>query len=277
LSKLKIHLDLAVVLKEFFELKDWKQRSLYLGGIYTLISAIFWGYYVMGSMLMAIPILGIFLFFIPIGLIAIFMMAFYVYLVGYRLDVAEAYRSGNSIEEVDYMGNYSVRLKKGVILGSAQFVYSLPIIIFLVIGYAGLLFSVVSIQETPYYGSESLAFFGMLFSVLILCLGAVLQMAIQLLIVPILHANFLKYNDFSKLFDFGYMWKLIKENWLDSVLIWAIMSLLNFIIVSATYFSGFLVFLCIGLFVLPVVIAISTVYRQHVQARLVGELAKHID
>ena len=205
------------------------------------------------------------------------MLAFTVYLVGYRLDVAEAYRSGNSIEAVDYMGSYSIRLKKGMLLASAQFVYSLPVIFVLAIGYVGLLFSVVSIQENPYYGRESLAFLGMIFSVLILCLGVVLQMIIQVLIVPILHANFLKNNDFSKLFNFSYMWNLIKENWLDSVLIWAIMSLLNFIIVSATYLSGFLVFVCIGIFVLPIVLAISTVYRQHVQARLVGELAKHID
>lgn len=277
MSKLKIHLDLAVVLKEFFELKDWKNRSLYIGGIYTLISAIFWGYYFFGSMLLAIPLLGIILFIIPMLLIGVFMMAFSAYLVGYRLDVAQAYRSGQSIEEVDYMGSYSTRLKKGILLASAQFIYTLPVVLVLAIGYVGILFSAVAIQDNPYSGSESLAFLGMIFSALILCVGIAVQMTIQMLLVPMLQANYVKNNNFAKLFDLGYMWKLVKENWMDSILIWAIMSLINFIIIAATYFSGFLILLCIGLFVLPVVMAISTVYRQHVQARLVGELANLID
>lgn len=277
MSKLKIHLDLAVVLKEFFELKDWKNRSLYIGGIYTLITAIFWGYYFFGSMLLAIPLLGIILFFIPMLLIGVSMMAFSAYLVGYRLDVAQAYRSGKSIEEVDYMGSYSIRLKKGILLACAQFIYTLPVVLLFAIGYGGILFSVVAMQESLYSGSESLTFLGMLFSALILCVGAVVQMIIQMLLVPILHANYVKNNDLAKLFDFGYLWKLVKENWMDSIFIWAIMSLINFLIVSAVYLSGFLVILCIGLFLLPLVLAISTVYKQHVQARLIGELANHID
>jgi len=277
LSKLKIHLDLAVVLKEFFELKDWKNRSLYIGGIYTLFSAIFWGYYFFGSMLLAIPLLGIILFFIPMLLIGVFMMAFSAYLVGYRLDVAQAYRSGQSIEEVDYMGSYSIRLKKGILLASAQFIYTLPVVLVLAIGYVGILLSVTAFQNNPFASNESPALLVMIFSALILCVGIAVQMTIQMLLVPILQANYVKNNNFAKLFDLGYMWKLVKENWMDSILIWAIMSLINFIIITATYFSGFLILLCIGLFVLPVVMAISTVYRQHVQARLVGELANLID
>lgn len=277
MSKLKIHLDLAVVLKEFFELKDWKNRSLYIGGIYTLFSAIFWGYYFFGSMLLAIPLLGIILFFIPMLLIGVFMMAFSAYLVGYRLDVAQAYRSGQSIEEVDYMGSYSIRLKKGILLASAQFIYTLPVVLVLAIGYVGILLSVTAFQNNPFASNESPALLVMIFSALILCVGIAVQMTIQMLLVPILQANYVKNNNFAKLFDLGYMWKLVKENWMDSILIWAIMSLINFIIITATYFSGFLILLCIGLFVLPVVMAISTVYRQHVQARLVGELANLID
>lgn len=277
MSKLKIHLDLAKVLKEFFELSDWKLRSLYLGGMYTLVSGIFWLFYLFGSMLLAIPFFGIILFFVPIIFIGICLIIIALYLSGYKLDLAEAYRSGNSIEAVKYMGNYSERVKKGVILASAQFIYGLPVFIILAVGYLGLLFSVVSIQNHRAYGDESIALLGMLLSVFVLCIGMIIQMVIQLLVMPILQANFVKNNNFAKLFDFGYIWKLVKENWMDSILIWAIMSLLNFIIITATYFSGFLVILCIGLFVLPVVMSISAVYRQHVQARLVGELAKHID
>jgi hypothetical protein len=277
LSKLKIHVDLGVVFQEFFKLKDWKQRSLYLGGIYTLISLIFGGFYFVGSFLLVIPFFGILLFLIPIVLIGAFMMAYSAYLIGYRLDIAEAYRSSSSIEDVAYMGNYSTRIKRGIRLAFAQIIYTLPAFTLLLVGYIGVLFAIFAIEENPNLGNESLVYIGMLLSIVILFLGVLLQMAIYIFLMPILNATFLKNNDLGKLFDFKYIWKLVKANWADAVLIWAILSLLNVIIITATYFAWFLVLLCVGLLVLPVIMAITTVYRQHVHAHLIAELANKMD
>ena len=223
------------------------------------------------------PVVGIVLYYFPLLMLGILLACVSLYLLGYRIDLIKGFEQGGSIEEIPYRGNYNSRMRDGLVVATAQFLYMMPASIVMVVSYISIFLGIEAMSgHRSTNEGAGLGLIIIIVAAFFLLVGFVVNMILQIFLMPILQVSYIKYKSFSKLFDFQHIYKLIASNWVDLLLIWAVMTLVNILTFIAIYFSAFLVILCVGLFIFPVVTAISKVYQEHVQAELLGKLSSQI-
>jgi len=279
---MKKSLDFSKSLEYFFQLKDWQNRSMFFGGI--LVASIVVYMFLILSML--IPVIGIFIYCAGIVVMALLAILFVFYMNGYKVLVAQAVMNHKSVEEIKVAADWGARISVGFKLAMANLVYYLPTYF---IYFLGFLIMFVPLLLNPTNRTSSYSYNGVgyddqqfgLFMVAtiiyycLLCIAWVVQMVTEYFVFPMQMAVFLKDQKFSTavspsgLINF---WKRNSKNILLLGLLLFAMSIAFIIVVGVSVLT---LFLCVGIILLPVVYAVGFTYMLHLQAHLVGQLAKH--
>lgn len=267
---MKTNIDFVSALGSFFSLRDWKARSFYLG-IYLIITSIpllvsyFFFSILISTEIPALIIIG--LTFLSFGFFTYCFAYFYV--LGYRIDVARAFRDDEDIEKVHVFYEAMRRMKEGKKLFFTMAIYYLPVICLSVLGY--ILFLIPGIFGP---NLQILFYIG---GMLLLMIGFFLYLFVYYLIYPIVGAKIVNKAKFSDLLDFVNSWKHIKNNWKNLIYINIGIYLSN-LLMSTALIIGFLsIFLCLGIILFPIIWVVGNVYIHHVHAELIGNFAKNLN
>ncbi|MDD3647108.1 MAG: DUF4013 domain-containing protein [Candidatus Dojkabacteria bacterium] len=269
-------IDIEKSLKSFFELPDWVERSLMLGGVYAALYIIYFGL--------------IFIFIIPfigwiigcLGFIVIFFvaMAFWIYTIGYKYELIQAEMSDKPFDDIKIFENYKERLTHGGKIYVGNLIYSIPVIILYFIGYAlmflpmGILGSVGE-TDNEALGLLALPSMGlMLIGYLPLGIALLYQMFQAFFITPTITALYVKEQSISAMLKFKNVWAFIRANFVNLLLLMALTMGIGFVLYFASMISMFLVIICIGIILFPAVLGIGATYVIHMQASIIGQIAK---
>lgn len=270
---MKVKFDTNVIFTEFFKLRDWKARSLGIGGLYLLIVMVGMGAYAMvilfglGGMVFALL-----LFFIMGLFIIIIIFGLQFYLAGYRLDLIEVMKVNGEVENVGHLTDYGRRITQGFKLNLSLWSYILiPTLIML----TGSLVNSFSTQLIDGSGNSLNDGYWMLLIIgySISGLGTLLQFLTRLFFYPLLTARFV--NNESRIADTINLTQVIdtvRSNIKELLIVGGLIFLAQTIVMFAIYMSAFFILLCVGLFLFPVAVAVGTVYMQHFEARMVTSL-----
>lgn len=272
----KKYLDLnSDVLFSFFKLSDWKERAFMVGGLHLLGVLI----YILAIILFFIPIIGWAIAFIILMLLPFLIMVVNFLIDGYKLELIEASRKGHSHKKIPFNNNYMPRIKQGFYVGIANLVYNLPIIIVYFFSIA-LLFSPVfllmSSAGTSNETQEVLGVFGVfgsmiVFYILIFAIY-IYQLLYSIFIYPVMFLLYSRKNSLREALDIKAVFSFLKNNFLNICLYALITVVVSFVFGFLLSISFFLIFLCIGFVVAPVVFAVGLTYLVHLQAELTAQL-----
>ncbi|MFQ5493661.1 MAG: DUF4013 domain-containing protein [Candidatus Dojkabacteria bacterium] len=278
-------IDIGASITHFFELKDWVNRTLFIGGFLAIIIAV--SFFM--SFLFIIPIIGWIIGCFLTVVVIIGSLLYAAYLEGYKLELIKAISTGKSMETVSIAANYSMRFKKGAILMLANFIYVLPIVLLYVIGF-GLMFAPLILTGTSTasdvlmddtsgaaaadaVGGTAIIFSSLLFY-LIIFIGIIYQMLQQYMIYPPMIIQYVKKGTFGSMFEWGVMWEFMKNNWVN-MLIYAVLTFgAGIVLWFANMIGVFTLLICIGFILLPIIWAVGTVYILHLQAHMLGQMAR---
>ncbi len=280
----KYQLDLSKSLRSFTDLKDWQNRLLYIGGAYFLMV---FGWIII-SVVFIIPVLGIFIGCILGVALFIFSIAFSFYIEGYRLELIAAVSKGQGMETVHFNTNFTERMVKGFWILSARQLYLLPIIILMILSFMPAFIGIISSPSTymtscsgvnPCSHTDSTATLltitsSLLFYVTIL-VGIVYQAFVRYVIEPGMMIAYLKDGKFGSMFKLKEIWRFDKRNWENLLLYLAMTMLIGFVMSFVISIAGVLIFLCVGIFLLPVVLGFQLAYQLHFDSYVIGELARN--
>lgn len=272
-------IDIKEAFTHFFALPDWKTRCIYLG-IPTVITLFF---YFISTLFMLIPIVGIFVCAGSFLLMMILLVIYGMYISGYSYEIAEAVLSDKAIEDIKVNENIKGRISIGFRLLLASLVYAIPIIILYIIGYAMIFLPMILLGvEEGSDGPESTAN-GILslFSIILMFVGYipliltwVYQIFLQFFIFPAIMNQYIKYSSFESLLSFRDIWKFIKANFINLLIYFAVMLGSYMLFSVATWISMALILLCVGLILLPILMAVFTSYFVHLQGYMIGNIIK---
>lgn len=273
MDDLKVKLDTNQIFTEFFKLRDWKARSLGIGGLYLLVVLIlifttfpivFFG---MGEVLLVALMI---VFLILFSSICFLILQFY--LAGYKLDIISVMNDNKEVENVPYLSDFGRRIIQGFKLSFSRGVYILIPTLFTFLGSFISSFSESFVATSGESMSEG--FWGLLIiGYAVSGIGAILQFLTRLFFYPLLTARFVA-NDYriGDTVNLSQVMNTMKLNIKELLIIGGLIFLTQFVFLIAFYMSGLLIFLCVGLFLFPVVLSVGTVYLQHFEARVVSNL-----
>jgi hypothetical protein len=267
----KKNINIMESLSHFFRLPDWQDRCLKLGGVYAGLTAL----NMIIGIATAIPFIGIFCSFFQFG-ISILVFIFGIYLQGYRYEVTKAYVSNSKIEDIKPLDRYVERFATGLQLLLCNLVYSMPAIILYLIAIGT--FFIPFIFDSSLESSGGLPD-GLVFALIVtafipVMLGILWQSLVEYFIVPAVTNEFLKEESLAAMFRLKNVWKFIRRNVLSLLIYLAISIVLGGILAILYLTSWLLVFLCIGIFLLPVLMAITIPYMAHFQAHVIAQMAE---
>lgn len=271
-------LDIGRSLTYFFRLPDWQDRTIFLGGLAVATGLV----YILGLVLAFIPLIGVFIFCGLMILVPLMTVLLNFYLDGYQLELIEAISSGKDVTSVKASANYQQRLMHGLKLGLANVVYNIPLIIVGVVSYAVFLAPVMFLAAFGDNNPESttvaeelatLSLFGstMLFYG-VAALAWIYQVLIEYVINPLMIVMYYKERSIRGALRIKKMWKLLQSRWMHVLVYALLLFAISMMIGILTMVSGILIFLCIGLLLLPVIVAISRTYLVHVKADLIAQM-----
>ncbi|MBU0975902.1 MAG: DUF4013 domain-containing protein [Patescibacteria group bacterium] len=269
-------IDIERSLKGFFELPDWMERSLMLGGSYAVLYII----YFFLIIILIIPFIGWVIGCCGFIFIIIAALAMWIYTIGYKYELIKAEMLGTPYTKIKVFENFNERFQHGAKIFVANLVYSIPTIILYVIGYAlmflpmGMLGSLGS-SDNDYLGFMAFpSMFLMLLGYVPIGIAVIYQMFQSFFITPSITAMYAKEQSISAMLQFGKVWIFIKENFINLLLLLALTMGTGFIIYFASMISSFLILLCIGIILLPAVFAIGLTFIIHMQASIIGQICK---
>ena len=276
-------LDVTTSLRSFFDLKDWQNRTLFFGGIYFLILLVLF----VSQIIFIIPFLGWILgCFLLIGMM-LASMAFGLYFEGYKLDIVRAVSQGKSMESVVYNSDYQRRIINGLKVTVATFIYLLPVVIIMSLSLAPLMFGsfVFGVSDAPCAGSNVpcagdgtnsaavlLAVLSSLFFYLAIFGMIIYQFVFRYTIQPGMLILFNREGKFSAMFRLREIMHFCRKNWVNLLLYLAITLIVGFIAGTLQIIAFFSLFICIGIVLLPIVLAVQITYQQHLDGFVIGEI-----
>ena len=171
-----------------------------------------------------------------------------------------------SLPEWDDLNSY---FQSGFRLFGVGFVYMLPSVLLMSLGYGGMLIPVFLIELGGMSESEALWFMivGYLAGFGLMGIGAMISM-ITGLILPVAGTHVAVKEDFSAAFHLGQIWEIFKANWSGFLVSFLILIGASMILYYASYFLVITVFLCC---LYPFVISGIAAYLGFVGAALFGE------
>ena len=283
---LKFQLDLGKSLRSFIDMKDWQNRLLFTGGAYMIM---IFGW-IVASVVFLIPLLGIFLGCFLTIVLLVFSIAFSFYIEGYRLELITAASKGQSMESVHVNTNYQERIIKGFWILSARQLYLLPIIILSILSFMPAVIGILS-SPSAYMATcagtapcshssidttaSLLTITSSILFYVVILLGIVYQAFIRYVIEPGMIIMYLKEGTFGSMFKLKQIWRFDKRNWENLLIYLAMTMIIGFVMSFVVSIAGLLVFLCIGIFLLPVVLAFQLTYTLHFDSYVIGEFAKN--
>jgi len=253
----------------FFRLPDWISRTAFIGVFYIAIMVL----YFIASFIMIIPFVGWVIGCFLILLVPVLGIGFNLFLDGYKLEISEAIVKGQPVSEVQLNAKYSSRIKEGFNFNIGNLIYNIPLIVVYIIGYA-IYFGGIFIAEessdpeaSPIFLASLLIFLAMLF------LGWIYQMLQTYLIIPLIYLRYMKKRTISSMFDFSEMKQYLKKHWMNIVFYGLLMFAGAFIVGLVNIIAAFTIFICIGIILFPITLAVGMTYIVHLQAYLLGEIA----
>jgi hypothetical protein len=268
--------------RAFFDLKDWQSRVFFFGGIYFLILFIS----IAGQFIFIIPFVGWIIGCFLALAVTIGSIAFWLYFEGYKLDVIEAVSRGKSMDTISYNSEYQKRIINGFKISLANFIYFLPMLLLIIISIAPLLIAsftfgfnesncvsteIGCVQETD-PGSVILGLTSTVFFYVVIIVAVLYQFIFRYTVQPGMLVMFNRHRTFSAMFRFGEILRFAKRNASNLLLYLAISLLVGFIMGMAQLVGVFTLFICIGIILLPIILAIQIVYTQHLDSAVIGEM-----
>jgi len=96
----------------------------------------------------------------------------------------------------------------------------------------------------------------------------------QYFMYPAMIYLYTKKQTISTMLKVSKIWDFIKKNFINLLLYAAILFGVGLVFTFIVTISSFLIILCIGIFILPIVLVVGITYFTHVQAHLLGQLCK---
>lgn len=267
-------LDISTSLTFFFKLKDWKRRILYIGVIPTFTMLFF--------------SIGIFLSLIPITIIlriiggivilfaALISILHQVYVLGYLIEIMISVSKNQSIEKINVSKFTSKRLKRGGKVMLAQQIYNLPVILVSLLSYFLIFSPIIFINTTDEENPLVVIFsiIAILVFIIIMIISSVYQMFYATFIFPSSIYSFITNESFKSLFNFKLIKSFIKYNWKNLIYFTLILIGMGMIFNFIYMINYFLIFLCIGIFLLPIILSVGSTYIGHTIAHILGQIYK---
>jgi len=274
--KNKKHIDVLQSLKYFFSLKDWIERTLSIGAIHITLIVL----YLFSFFLSLIPIIGPFLCCFAYLFIVVIAILYAVYILGYKYALIEAIKSKNNIENVKFFNNIDKNFKKGFKLILGNLFYAVPLVLIYIFTYSLMLlpYIILGIQSESSDFNTSFASSILLVTSLVsyipLIIAWIYQLFLNYFIHPSLLYLFSQNGKIRDMFNISKCWEFIKANLLNLLVYFAISTAISMCTGFAILLSMLLCLLCIGIFLLPVVMILTVSYSLHVQAHMIGQLIK---
>lgn len=273
MNDLNMKIDTNKVFTEFFKLRDWKSRSLGIGGLYLIfLTTIFIAYLFFIFLGLGEVILAAFFMILVIIATLIGFLILQFYLAGYKLDLIKVMTKNGEVESVGYLANYGTRISQGFKLNLSFWAYILiPTMISFIGGFVNG-FSTELIETAGFSLNDGYWIF-VFIGYGISAVGGLLQFLTRLFFYPLITARFLA-NDFriADTINLSQVVNTVRSNFKELLIIGGLIFLVQAIITFSVYMSAFLVLLCIGLFLFPVVVAIGSIYMVHFEARMVSSI-----
>jgi len=272
--------DWGTIFSEFFQLKDWKQRSLYIGGFYLILFSL-WilfnvVFFISGSTGLNELIVLILYFFAQTPLVLISLYSLYLY--GYQIELVNFMLEDKPIENLNFFVNYQTRIKQGFKYFLSLGVYNIPPFVIMITGYAFIMIFVMQSSNSIFVepGVPYFPIVGLILSGIFILGGIVLQLLVQFVINPLIAARFINTKNIISTIDFAEVRRDARLHMSDLFLIGLIMYILQMVYSFALYISLITVFICIGLFLFPLIMIVGAVYSLHFRARMIANLSKTI-
>lgn len=265
------NLDIAAAIKHFFELPDWKQRSLYFGGAYLIAVVV----YIIAIFLFMIPLVGCFIGFGLILLVFIYFILFTLFIQGYMYDLVKVIAKDEDPQSVLLLDKYKERIKHGFKITLANLVYFLPIIILNIVAY-GLIFLILPLLESSNFDVSVVAGLWMGLSMIgmyvIMGVSFIYQMLQVFFVYPASLYIYFSEGTLKAMLDIPRVWKFIKDNVFNLLIVSAIIFGAGMMFYFASFIAGVLIFLCIGIILVPIVYGIGGTWILHTYSHLLGQL-----
>ncbi len=272
---MKLKVNLEQMFKSFFELNDWKERVFFFTGLQVfnfLLTMMLLG---IGMFTALVPVVGFIIgctFYIFAILVSILIP---LYIMGYRLDIAEALMRGDDLTSVKVSDDYSSRIKEGFKMMLGNLLYIFPVLLPLLLIMAVIFAGIVAAENGSDLGAV-VAGMSMIVWMLLIFVVLMVIFFIQLFILPALQIHYLRNNRrLESVMDYAAIWKLAKKYALDCLLVGLLFAGIAFVMGFVMELAFFTIFLIVGLLLFPLLLGFYTVYFAHLQAELVGQLAAH--
>jgi hypothetical protein len=273
------YIDIKESLHYFFKFPDWKKRTAIVGSI-ALIGIIL---YFVAFVLFFIPFIGLLIVCGMFLFIIVFYILYNLYLKGYTYAVVKAVAENKDPSLIPFLGNYKYRITHGFRLFVGNLVYSVPTILLYIFGYTMMIvpmFLLGGTEKTNSQTQNSDSPMGIIIIILMfigyipLMVGVLLQMINQYFVSPVIICQYYGKETIKSMLQFKEVWLFIKKNAANLLLYAAILWGIGMVFGIALMFSYFLVFVCIGIIVLPVIMAIGSTLIIHIQAHLIGQICR---
>ncbi|KXK27084.1 MAG: hypothetical protein TR69_WS6001001110 [candidate division WS6 bacterium OLB20] len=270
-------IDLGRSLKSFFELPDWQERTLFIGGLFVGLMLL----YVLFLVTMFIPLIGIIASCCFLVMFPLVSMAVNFYVDGYRTELTDALVAGKTADSVRVSGNYQERIITGFKLGVSNLIYNIPLILLYVVGYVMLIAPVfaVSIGSAANDELSGLAMLTLLSTTLMfyvfILIGWFWQIVQMYLIYPVMFIFFRKERSIRDALRVRKMVSFVRNNYMNVLIYSLVMLGIALLFGMAMMVSVLLVFLCIGIIIAPVVFAVGTTYTIHLQADMLAQMERN--
>ncbi|MBN2015679.1 DUF4013 domain-containing protein [Candidatus Dojkabacteria bacterium] len=274
-------IEIGPALKYFFQLPDWKMRTVWVGGVPLLVITL-------------IFLEAFFIFFSYIGLLicTIFMsvtlVLLFIYnlnLNGYKYELIKAISEGKDSSKIALPNSFSSqRIKTGLVFFISNFIYSLPALILYVLTMCLFFIPILVLDsgqmseamtdDTAWTTGDTIIFFGIIISFIPAGIAQIYMMIQQFFLQPACYRQFIVNKDISAFFSFKEIFKFIKQNIVNMFLylgiFWGVIFILNFV----NSFLSLTIFICIGIIIYPIFIAVYSAYFHHLQAYMIGEIIR---
>jgi hypothetical protein len=273
-------IDIAESLQFFFKLPDWKERILWLGGASCVALLV----YFLAFAFFLIPIIGWICGCFLIVAVGIFHFLFWIYVLGYQFEIIKAVASGEELTTVKPNEDYSERLRHGFRIFLGNLIQNVPTLILYLLSYALFFIPTILLAATQDSNNSSfdlastflafIAIFGMLIGYIPMFLAWIYMMFQQFFMYPAAIFSYYREEKISAMLRFKEIWTFIKANWINLLLYLAIIFGIGIVMYMLGTISFFLIFLCIGIILAPLIWALGMTVIIHVQAHMLGQICK---
>lgn len=263
------NIDISKAFSHFFEQKDWKDRALSISLTYGGFNLL----YCLASIFMIVPFLGIVC--LPIICLAIpVFIAASAWFYGYAVEVAESV-ANHKHDLLPIKAHTLERFKVGGKFLIGTLVYGIPFILLSVIGVILLVFGINILDQSGHdFNSSQLIGIILILLSVILFLITFVGYIVFFIALPAILREFIKHRSISSIFDFNSIYKYIRTNFTNVLIISGIFFVCTIVLSFLSSFAQFTLFICIGVIVIPLVTGAGTLYLMDVYGVLIGEMMK---